>query len=169
MHNVNYTFDVNILPPADRIIRLANDDIIDPEEFNNTMKLNCRYIQYIIVTGNEKYYPLALIFPHSKLFSDRPSQGSPIERCMCPANTKDLGSCLTGCMRLVNTELDYKPDRIQRGVVINDESLFEDGKPIVSDDEIVAKYAGLIDDIYKGNMILINDAYYIDSKNSESS
>ncbi len=168
MYNINYTFDVNILPPGDRIVRLANDDIVDPEEFNNIMKLNCRYIQYIVVTGNEKYYPLALIFPNSKLFSDHGFQGSQIERCMCPGNTDEFGSCLTGCMRLVNGELDYRPDRIQRGVIINDESLFADGKPILSDDEIVVKYAGLIDDIYIGNKILIKEACYIDSKNNEN-
>ena len=168
MHNINYTFDVNLLPPGDRIVRLLNGDIVDPEEFNNIMKLNCHYIQYIVVAGNDKYYPLALIFPDSKLFSDPDYVVTPLEGCFCPRTTDEIGRCLTGCMRLVNAEMDYKPDQIQRGVIINDESLFKDGKPIVSDEEIVAKYADLIDDIYKGKKLLINDTYYIDSKLTDS-
>ena len=168
MHNINYTFDVNVLPPGDRVIRLKNGYIIDPEEFNNFMKLNCEYIQYIVVAGNEKYYPLALIFPHLKLFLDTDFKGSLIEGCYYPKNMDAIGKCMTGCMRLVNNELDYQPDRIQRGVIINDESLFVNGAPIISDDDIITKYSNLIDDIYKGREILANNACYIDSKQIES-
>jgi len=156
--------DINSLPPSDGIVRLINGEIVDPEEFDKIMKLNCHYIQHIVVTGNDRFYPLALIFPDANLFSDPDYEITPLEGCFCPRNTTELGKCLTGCMRLANNELENRTDRIQKGIIINDNTIFENGIQVVSDDQLLEKYASLIEDIYSGKTVLVNDTYYINSK-----
>jgi len=156
--------DLNNLSSADGIIRLINGEILDPEEFDKIMKLNCHYIQHIVVTGNDRFYPLALIFPDTKLYTDPDYVITPLEGCFCPRNTNDMGKCLTGCMRLANNELENRPGRIQKGIIINDDTIFANGVQVLSDNEILEKYAQLIEDIYHGKTILVNDTYLINSK-----
>ena len=163
MINTASSENMNPTAPTEGLIRLINGEVIHPEEFDKILMSNCHYIHHVIVTGNDKPYPLALIFPDSKLFSQPDYAVTPLEGCFCPRDTQELGKCLTGCMRLANNELDNSLDRVQRGVIINDEFLFADGIPVMTDDEILEKYARVIDDIYSGKLQMTNNLYYINS------
>jgi long-subunit acyl-CoA synthetase (AMP-forming) len=161
MENTNTAFDLNIPAAADGIVKLMNGEVVDGKVFDKIIALNCHYVRSVIVAGNGRPFSLALIFPDFALFSQPDYMVTPLEGCFCPRNINEFGRCMTGCMRMINKEIDHFQDRVKHAVIINEPLMPGSGTKIMTDNEILEKFDGLIEDIYKGKMPVGDNMYYI--------
>ena len=105
----------------DRIYKLSTGEKISPADLEKLIGETCHYIKYVAVSEDEKENPIALIFPNKKLLEQPDYKLSPEEGCFCPRSITELGRCLSGCLKLVNRQIEDGSSQIKSATIINSE------------------------------------------------
>lgn len=103
-----------------RIFKLSNGEEINPVELEKIITDACHYIKYVIVSGEGKEKPVALVFPNTHYYDNPDYKIVPEQGCFCPRNLSELGKCLTGCMKLANSMINDSA-RLSSATIVNTE------------------------------------------------
>jgi len=112
---------LKLISRKDRVFKLLNGEKVIPSDMEFLIQNKCRYIQFAMVVGGGKEYPVALLFPHKKMLSNPHYEISPEEGCFCPRNLDELGRCLKGCLHEANCGIGQKFSKIKYAMIIDDE------------------------------------------------
>jgi len=101
--------------------KLSNGEKINSSDLEKLIAGTCHYIEYAVISKDEK--PIAFIFPKKKLLLRPDYKLSPEEGCFCPRSLEELSRCLTGCLKLVNKQLDARSIKINLAGLIKADKL----------------------------------------------
>jgi hypothetical protein len=79
----------------------------------------CHYVNNVVLSKDEKGDPIAMVFPDKKLLAQPDYKLTPAEGCFCPRSLDELGKCLSGCLKTVNTQLAEGVSKIKSAYIIN--------------------------------------------------
>ena len=102
-----------------RIFKLSTGEKIAPADLEKLIGDVCHYIKYVAISEDEKENTIALIFPNKKLLDQPDYKLTPEEGCFCPRSLDELGRCLTGCLKLVNRQIEDSSDKLRSAAIIN--------------------------------------------------
>jgi long-subunit acyl-CoA synthetase (AMP-forming) len=163
---------LKLISRKDRIFKLSNGEKVVPSDLERLIELKCHYVQYAIVSGSGREYPIALIFPNKKLLDQPDYQVSPEEGCFCPRNMEEFQKCLLGCLQDANCGIGQKFSKIKSALIINDELSLE-SKTLtpsmkVAPKNVLEKYQNHLLNLYGDNVPVEEEVYVIelDIKNS---
>ena len=120
----------------------------------------CHYIKNAVISKDEKGDSIALIFPDKKLLTHPDYKLSPAEGCFCPRSLDELGKCLSGCIKSVNSQLDGSASAIKSAVIIN-VSLPSEKETTNSADAVIKKYIKLLRDTKRELLPDSADIYFV--------
>lgn len=121
-----------------RIFKLSNGEKVDPASIEKLIADVCHYVKYVVVSGEGKDKPIALIFPNTKYFSSPEYEILPEEGCFCPRDLNELGKCLSGCMKIVNFKIANELTKLSSATIINKEINEE------KQEDIIEKYKSFL-------------------------
>ena len=143
----------------DRIFKLSTGEKISHVDLEKLIGDTCHYVKYVTLSEDEKANPVALIFPNKKLLDQPDYKLTPEEGCFCPRSLDELGRCLTGCLKLVNRQLDETSSKLKSAAIINAKISSENGSENPSA-AVVNKYKTLLFEKF-GNNVPANEEIYI--------
>lgn len=155
---------LKLISRKDRIFKLSNGEKVIPTDLERAIELKCHYVQYAIVAGSGREYPVALIFPNKKILQSPDYQLSPEEGCFCPRSLNELGRCLTGCLAKANESIGQKFSKIKSAAIIMEE-LSVDANTLtpslkVAPKNVVEKYKAHLHNLY-GEHIPVEEEVYV--------
>ncbi len=143
-----------------RIFKLSTGEEVKPEVIEGLIETTCHYVKYAVVSQNESNNPVAFIFPNKKLYTHPEYMLTPNEGCFCPRNLDELGRCLTGCMKLINSKIDDKEDKIVEAILLNS-GISSEVEPRISYEEVIEKYKTLLYQAHGEKVPVDEEIYYI--------
>ncbi|MDP1725267.1 MAG: hypothetical protein Q8M15_00685 [Bacteroidota bacterium] len=102
-----------------QVFKLSTGEKVSSLEIEKLIKNTCHYVKFVSLSDAGRENHIALIFPDKKLLDNPEYKLSPDEGCFCPRNLDELGRCLTGCLKIVNTKLDPASEKINASIIIN--------------------------------------------------
>lgn len=142
----------------DRIYKISTGEKISSAALEELIGEACHYIKYVAVGTDEKENPIALIFPNKKLLEQPDYKLTPEEGCFCPRSMEELGRCLSGCLKLVNRQIEDNSAKIKSAAIINT-GLSDENGTIIPSLSIIQKYKALLLEKY-GDKIPENEEIY---------
>ncbi|MEK6615110.1 MAG: hypothetical protein AABZ32_03210 [Bacteroidota bacterium] len=142
-------------PFEGRIFKLSTGEKINPADLEKLIGEACHYIKYVAVSEDEKENPIALIFPNKTLLSHPDYKLTPEEGCFCPRSLDELGRCLTGCLKLVNRQIEDGSSKLSSAAIINADL------PDESETSIINKYKTLLREKHGDKVPADEEIYFI--------
>jgi long-chain acyl-CoA synthetase len=157
---------VKLLSRKDRIFKLSNGEKVIPSEVELMIHEKCHYISYVLVEGNGREYPVALLFPNKKLLHHPDYSNSPMQGCFCPRSLDELRKCLTGCLNDANTGIKQKFSKIRYASIINGELTVEDGTLTpslkIAPRNVLGMYKDHLENLYGGEYDGRDEVYVVE-------
>ncbi len=147
-----------------KIYKLSTGEEVAAEALEGLIEKTCHYIRHAVVGQNHDDTPVAFIFPNRQLFTHPDYQVTPMEGCFCPRSLDELGRCLSGCLKLVNLQMDQETDGIKEAAILNTEN-HDTEKPKLSYQEIIEKYRTLLHHTFGNTVPDEEDIYYVKGLN----
>lgn len=156
---------LRLIARKDRIFKLSNAEKVVPTEIESLICKDCAYLAHAFVTGNGRDYPVALLFPNSAMFCQKPDESQLMEGCQCPQNLGEYFQCLNNCLMRWNDLTAAKYARLKRAMLIDHELTIEDGELTPSmklAPNIVAKvFKAEIESLYDSEEPIREDVFVI--------
>lgn len=144
----------------DRIFKLSTGEKISSADLGKLIGETCHYINYVVVSNDEKENSIALIFPNKKLLAQPDYKLSPEEGCFCPRSLDELGRCLSGCLKSVNQQMEEGPSKLKSAAIIN-VGLSDEKGANNSSSAIIEKYKTLLREKHGDNVPAEEEIYFI--------
>ncbi|MHB8259059.1 MAG: AMP-dependent synthetase/ligase [Bacteroidia bacterium] len=156
---------LKLISRKDRIFKLLNGEKVIPTDMEFLIQNKCHYIQFAMVVGGGKEYPVALLFPNKKMLDNPHYELSPEEGCFCPRNLNELGRCLQGCLHDANCGIGEKFSKIKSAILIDDELSIEKNTLTPSlkaaPNNIMKAYKAHIENLYEVGKLPVDEEVYI--------
>ncbi|MCX6290343.1 MAG: hypothetical protein NT126_01105 [Bacteroidetes bacterium] len=143
-----------------RIYKLSTGEKVSSADLEKLIEGKCHYVQYVAIGKDEKGDSVALIFPNKNLLNNPDYQLSPEEGCFCPRSLDELGRCLTGCLKLVNQQIDNDSSKVKSAAIINTNFPAGDETSITSQ-HVFDKYKALLHEAHGENVPADEEIYFI--------
>lgn len=157
---------LKLIERKDRIFKLSNGEKVVPSDLEKLIAANCHYVQYAIVSGENREHPIALLFPNKKLLKNPDYQLTPEEGCFCPRSLNELGKCLQGCLHDANCVIGQKFSKIKAAAIIDSELSLDDKTLTpsmkVAPKIVLEKYRTHLQNLYGENVPAREDVYVIE-------
>jgi len=108
----------------DRIFKLQNAEKVNPTEIENSLLGRCRVLKHVLVFGRGLEHVSALVFPNKEALGNQ----SRIRDCTDPHSSRELGSCLHGCITDLNAAMRKKYEFIDTFIIVDQELEIERGE-----------------------------------------
>jgi hypothetical protein len=144
----------------DRIFKLSTGEKISSAELGKLIKGLCHYIKYVVVSEDEKENSIALILPDKKLLAQPDYKLTPDEGCFCPRSLDELGRCLSGCLKLVNRQIEEGSLKLKSAALINI-GLSDENETKNSSSTIIEKFKTLLREKHGDNVPADEEIYFI--------
>lgn len=143
----------------DHIFKLSTGEKINSADLEKLIGDVCHYIKYVAVGADENEEPIALIFPNKNLLAQPDYKLTPEEGCFCPRSLEELGRCLTGCLKLVNRQMEERTSKLKSAAIINVGVSPENASPGSS--AIIKKYKTLLHEKHGDKVPAGEEIYFI--------
>lgn len=157
---------LKLISRKDRIFKLSNGEKVIPSDLEKAIEKKCHYVQYAVVAGGGKEFPVALIFPNLKLLQKPDYHLSPDEGCFCPRDLNELGKCLTGCLNMANNTIGQKFSKVKSAAIIHSELSLDDKTLTpsmkVAPNNVIEKYKSHLLKLYGENVPVEEEVYIIE-------
>lgn len=162
---------LRLIARKDRIFKLSNGEKVIPTDLEKAIETKCHYVQYAVVTGGGKDYPVALIFPNKKLFENPDAVIMPTEGCFCPRSLNELGRCMTTCLATANETIGQKFSKIRTAAIILDELSIDNSTLTpsmkVSPGNVLEKYRSHMLNLFGEHVPVDEEVYVVDLTQSQ--
>lgn len=156
---------LKLISRKDRVFKLMNGEKVIPTDMEFLIQNKCHYIQFAMVVGGGKEFPVALLFPNKKMLSSPHYELSPEEGCFCPRSLDELGRCLKGCLHDANCGIGQKFSKIKYAMIVDDELSIEKNTLTpslkVAPNNVVKAYKAHIENLYGAHFDLPEEVYII--------
>lgn len=116
---------LKLISRKDRIFKLSNAEKVVPTEIENLIVKDCPYLSHAFVTGSGEDYPVILLFPNQKMFSQLADPGQIKNGCECPGGYNEFSDCLGHCLKKMNESLEAKYSCVQSAMLVDYELSIE--------------------------------------------
>ncbi len=160
-----------IIQTSSNIFKLSSGEPVNSEDLEKQIEGTCHYVKYAVIKTDEEEHTVALIFPNKKLFSQPDYEKSLEEGCFCPRSLDELGRCMTGCLKMVNSDLEKRSVKINSASIV-DAELSTTDKTLdtsmnVNKENVIEKYRAELLNMY-GKNIPVNEEVYLIQLNATS-
>lgn len=160
---------LRLIARKDRIFKLSNGEKVIPTDLEKAIEYCCHYVQYVVVAGSGEEYPVALVFPNTKLLEKPDYQLSPEEGCFCPRSLDELTRCLHGCLLKANNSIGQKFSKARFVALIHDELSLENNTLTpsmkVAPKNVLERYKAHLKNMYGDNVPVTEEVYVIELDN----
>ena len=139
-----------------KIFKLSTGEAVPAADLEGQIGKVCHYVKFAVVEGEGKEYPVALIFPEKKFLENPDYELSPEEGCFCPRNLSELGRCISGCLQLVNKNIEASNLKIAQATIIDKELRNAENR-----EDIIKKYRSHLLNMYGENVPVTEEVYLI--------
>lgn len=157
---------LKLVTRKDRIFKLSNGEKVIPTDLEKAIESRCHFIQYAVVAGSGKDYPVALIFPNKQLLEDPDYELSENKECECPHSLGELSRCFKGCLTLANHSIGQK-FAIAKSAAIIDDELSMDNSTLtpsmkVAPKNVLDRYKSHLENLYGKNIPVSEEVYVVE-------
>ncbi|MBW7936331.1 MAG: AMP-binding protein, partial [Flavobacteriales bacterium] len=160
---------LRLIARKDRIFKLSNGEKVIPTDLEKAIERTCHYVQYVVVAGSGEEYPVALIFPNTKLLERPDYQATPDEGCFCPRSLHELTRCLHGCLLKANDSIGQKFSKARFAALIRDELSLESNTLTpsmkVAPKNVLERYKAHLKNLYGDHVPVSEEVFVIELEN----